>query len=131
MSSSAGATAAIIAAQQQKQRQMEEEEMTSYSANDLEGWEFKIVRTGMKSFKDLHRLNSFLEEESKAGWELVEKFDNHRIRLKRKVTAKRNDRNLTIDPYRVTMGDSESVIVVIFLVAMFSIIIFSIVMSSI
>ncbi len=122
--------AAVAAAQQQKLRQQEEEEMTEYSKNDLDGWEFKIVRANLKSFRNSHELNGLLQEESQAGWELVEKFDDHRLRLKRKISARKNDYNLSIDPYRTTIGPSDKNIAMLFLIAMFVFLIFIISISS-
>lgn len=122
--------AAVAAAQQQKLRQQEEEEMTEYSKKDLDGWEFKIVRTNLKSFKNPHELNGLLQEESQAGWELVEKFDDHRLRLKRKISARKNDQKLSIDPYRTTIGPSDKNIAMLFLVVMFIFLIFTISISS-
>ena len=48
----AGAGASVAAAAAARRAQMEEEEMTPYSAADMEGWEFKILRTAGKTFKD-------------------------------------------------------------------------------
>ena len=99
----AGAAAAGAAAQaeQLRRQQEEEEEMTPYSQNDLaEDWEFKILRSQYGLFGYPERLKEILAEESQAGWVLVEKFDNQRIRLKRPAEAKRNDHLLDFDPYR-------------------------------
>jgi hypothetical protein len=101
----AGATAATTAAAAAAQQaMMEEEEMTPYSASDLDGWEFKILRTAGKTFRDPRRFEAALEEESKAGWELVEKFDDYRIRLKRPTEMRRRDSHLEFDPYRTWVG---------------------------
>src|SRR5262245_15477427 len=72
----AAAAAAALAAQQ------EEEEMTPYGAKDLaEDWEFKILRSATNRFRDPIWLNAILQEEARAGWKLVEKFDDGRVRL--------------------------------------------------
>jgi hypothetical protein len=47
----AGATAATAAAAAARRMRAEEEDMTSYGAEDLEGWEFKIVRSTGRSFR--------------------------------------------------------------------------------
>ena len=58
--------------------------MTPYQPQDLnDGWEFKILRSLTGAFGKPEKLREFLDEEAKAGWVLVEKFDNNRIRLKR------------------------------------------------
>ncbi len=104
----AGATAAAAAAQQQKMRE-EEEELTGYDAKDLDGWEFKIVRsTGKVSGDKFHQL---CEEEKKNGWELVEKFDEHRVRFKRRVELREQDSFAEIDPYRTHYGISDGKLV--------------------
>jgi hypothetical protein len=84
---SGGAAAAAAAAAAARRRQ-EEEEMTRYSENDLsEGWEFKILRSNMNAFRKPENLKKYLEEEGRAGWVLVEKFDDNRLRLKRPASA--------------------------------------------
>jgi hypothetical protein len=95
---------AAAAAQAAEARRKEEEEMTPYSPGDLEGYEFKILRTAGKSFKDPVQLRAVLEEEAQAGWEMLEKFDEHRIRLKRRLEWRDRDSLLDTDPYRVWVG---------------------------
>jgi hypothetical protein len=83
----------------------EEEEMTSYRPEDLaQDWEFKILRSATNAFKNPLRLRQYLEEEGRAGWVLVEKFDDSRLRLKRPATARERDGKLDIDPYRTYVG---------------------------
>lgn len=92
----------------EKQRQ-EEEEMTRYSQEELENdWEFKIVRSASGAFKNPEVLQALIEEEALAGWKMVEKFDNHRVRFKRQGSASRRDAMLPpdIDPYRTQYGIS-------------------------
>jgi hypothetical protein len=98
------AVGAAAAAQAAEARRKEEEEMTPYSPGDVEGYEFKILRTAGKSFKDPLQLRAVLEEESQAGWEMLEKFDEHRIRFKRRVEWRDKDSLLDRDPYRVWVG---------------------------
>jgi hypothetical protein len=47
-------------------------------------------------------LDKLVKEEASAGWILLEKFDNSRIRFRRLISTRRNDRNLPqgADPYR-------------------------------
>jgi hypothetical protein len=103
----AATTAAAAAARAAEVRRQEEEEMTAYGPNDLEQYEFKIIRSATGAFKDPAKLRTVLEEEAKAGWELVEKFDNSRVRLKRALEWRDKDRALMQDPYRTTIGISE------------------------
>jgi hypothetical protein len=106
----AGAAAAAAAAAAAKRaRDQEEEEMTSYEPVDMsDGWEFKILRSMRADFRYQERLQQALNEEGRAGWVLVEKFDDSRIRLKRPATARRNDVALGFDPYRAYYGRSEA-----------------------
>jgi hypothetical protein len=104
----AATTAAHHAA---KKRQQEEEEMTNYSDSELQqDWEFKIMRSSTGAFSKREKIEQVVAEESVAGWVLVEKFDDNRLRFKRPASAKRNDFNLPphIDPYRTTIGLSEA-----------------------
>jgi hypothetical protein len=97
------------AAAAKAKEQEEEEEMTPYSDDDtLTNWEFKIIRSGTGSFGRPDKLAKVLEEEAKAGWELVEKFDDNRVRLRRLVAARKDDFALDFDPYRTWIGVSES-----------------------
>jgi hypothetical protein len=108
-----GAAAAAIAAAHRKRVQEEEEErMVSYNSNDLDGWEFKIVRANSRRFRNHAAVKQLCEEEAKAGWEMVEKFDDQRIRFKRRVEKRGDDLHLDIDPYRTLVGISEGQLVV-------------------
>ncbi|MFO0906829.1 MAG: hypothetical protein U0794_00455 [Isosphaeraceae bacterium] len=105
-----GTTAAIVAAAEaERLLREEEEEMTPYSDRDLaEGWEFKILRASTAAFRNPERLRAVLEEEKQAGWVLVEKFDDARIRLKRPAGAKMIAGEFAdgYDPYRTVIGVS-------------------------
>lgn len=82
--------------------------MTGYTPQELaEGWEFKIVRSSTGTFRTPALLRAVLDEEQRAGWTLVEKFDNGRIRLKRPASARANDSALACDAYRTHVGMSE------------------------
>ncbi len=106
---SIGAAGAAAAAAVEMQRQ-EEEEMSPYTTNDLaDGWEFKILRSNFREFRNQERLRAVLEEEKRGGWTLVEKFDDQRIRLKRPAATKMTQGDLAdgYDPYRTTVGLSQ------------------------
>ncbi len=106
--SSAGAAAAIAAAQRQRRLQAEEEAMAQYTTEELAGgWEFKFLRSARGEFKKPEKLREYLDQEAQAGWQLVEKFDNARLRLKRPVSARANDPSLSFDAYRTSVGMSE------------------------
>lgn len=107
----AGAAAAAAAARRRAEERKEEEQMTGYAATDLaEGWEFKILRSATGAFKNPEVLRRILEEEGRAGWVMIEKFDSKRVRLKRPASpaaSKSGDPALGFDPYRTTVGISE------------------------
>ena len=90
--------------------------MTPYSEGELsEGWEFKILRSNMNAFRKPENLKKFLEEEGRAGWVLVEKFDDNRLRLKRPASARREDATLDFDPYRTQVGLSDGRMILVIL----------------
>jgi hypothetical protein len=96
------------AAARRRREEEEEEHMTPYTPRDLaENWEFKILRSATGAFKDPAVMQRYLAEEAQAGWTLVEKFDNSRIRLKRPAAARQQDAQCTFDPYRTRVGISE------------------------
>jgi hypothetical protein len=98
--STAGYAAAARIAQQQK----EEEEMAKYGSEDLNGWEFKIVRSGSGKFRNQQEVQNLCQEEARSGWEMLEKFDDYRIRFKRKTEMRSSDTHQQIDPYRSYVG---------------------------
>jgi len=90
--------------------------MTNYSSRDLEeGWEFKIVRANTGIFRKPAELEKLVKEEAPAGWILLEKFDNSRVRFKRPISARSNDYRLPagVDPYRTHYGMNPAVFVAI------------------
>jgi hypothetical protein len=105
---------AIHAANEQRRKiEQEEEEMTKYTSEDLEqDWEFKIVRGFYPVFRKPEVFQTLLEEEALAGWELVEKLDDRRVRFKRRKDARRRDATLPpgIDPYRTQYGTNTNAI---------------------
>jgi hypothetical protein len=105
-----GATGAAAAA---KRRRMmlaeEEEEMVGYTQDDLNSdWEFKIVRSDSAAFRKPEVLRKVIEEEARAGWVMLEKFDDRRVRFKRSRSARTRDILLPpgVDPYRTRYGAS-------------------------
>ena len=87
--------------------------MTGYTSEDLaSGTEFKILRSATGAFARPDFLRQVLDEEKQAGWTLVEKFDNSRIRLKRPASARNAGGGTTFDPYRSFVGISETALTV-------------------
>jgi len=90
--------------------------MTNYSTQDLAGeWEFKIVRANTGVFRNPAELDKLVKEEALAGWVMLEKFDNSRVRFKRQVGARQNDYRLPqgVDPYRTHYGMDPMVFVLL------------------
>lgn len=86
-----------------EKRRRQQEEDRRYAVNDLEaGWEFKIVRTYIGTFRNPKMLQKLVDEEARAGWELLELFDDSRVRFKRRRSEKAKDVLLPpgINPYR-------------------------------
>jgi hypothetical protein len=113
----APAAYAIAAEQQRLQKlqqwlqQCEEEDQTPYSAEEMmENWEFKIVRCCLPLFDNPAFLERILREEACAGWQLVEKFDGTRVRLKR-IAGRQPAKDLPsgYDPYRTSVGPTGQV----------------------
>ncbi len=94
--------------------------MTSYNQKDNQGdWEYKIVRSNTNAFRNRNKLERAREEEAMAGWELVEKFDDKRLRFRRPMSAQMNDDQLPpgMDPYRTQYGVAEGALGVIIMLA--------------
>ena len=98
--------------------------MTAYTNDDLaQGFEFKILRSNTNAFRRPEALRQVLEEEARAGWTLVEKFDDARLRFKRPASTKQNDSNLTIDPYRSVYGIGQGALAALILSSVVAVII--------
>ena len=83
--------------------------MATYTEEELaEGWEFKIVRSYGAAFRNPEALQKLLQAEAVAGWTMVEKFDDSRVRFKRPRSAREQDPFLPegVDPYRTQYGSS-------------------------
>lgn len=66
--------------------------------------EYKVITSNTPSFGSQQKMQEILAEESKAGWELEEKFDSYKVRVSRDKSARQNDGNLDFDPYRTNVG---------------------------
>jgi hypothetical protein len=71
--------------------------------------EYKILQSQTPFFANAAKMHEAVEQESKAGWTLLEKEDNYRIKLKRNTSNRDNDKNLDFDAYRSTVGVSSVV----------------------
>jgi hypothetical protein len=92
--------------EQKLRKQREEEEFVPPYMGDpsAEGYEFKILRSNLGRFGSIQVLRAALDEESRAGWELVEKLDNYRLRLRRHNEARERDADQGFDAYRTYYG---------------------------
>ncbi|MDX2255695.1 MAG: hypothetical protein NW214_09285 [Pseudanabaenaceae cyanobacterium bins.39] len=105
----------IFRSKQDKRRreEVEEENLTRYESNTSsdqpKGWEFKILRTSSGGFRSRRVLNKVCAEEAQAGWILLEKLDDHRLRFRRPIAARDRDHQCRIDPYRTRYGIAEIV----------------------
>lgn len=70
--------------------------------------EYKIVRASSDIFRDYGVFQQLCEEESRAGWSLLEKLDDRRVRFKRPVELRKtiDPEELPFDPYRSHYGSS-------------------------
>ncbi len=74
----------------------------------LVGWEFKIVRARRDLFCDPAVFQFLCAEEAEAGWILLEKLDDRRVRFKRPIALREivKAEFLNYDPYRCVYGSS-------------------------
>ncbi len=88
-------------------------------------WEFKILRSTTAAFRRRHTMEQALREEAEAGWTLLEKLDDSRLRLVRRRDAEGRDTRGTIDPYRsfygMGQGATALLAVAIMIVVMFGV----------
>ena len=71
--------------------------------------EYKVLTSNTPAFNNSAKLKKILAEEAHAGWDLEEVFDAYRIRLSRDRTARSDDANCKIDPYRINVGINSAV----------------------
>lgn len=71
--------------------------------------EYKIIQSQTPLFASTAKMHEVMEQESKAGWRLLEKEDNYRLKLQRDIANRDNDKNLDFDAYRSTVGVSSVV----------------------
>ncbi len=74
----------------------------------LMGWEFKIVRASRDLFRNPEIFQKLCEEEALAGWIMLEKLDDRRVRFKRLIALREvlDASQLSYDPYRCHYGSS-------------------------
>lgn len=75
-------------------------------------WEYKVVRANSDIFRNPEIFHRLCQEEAQAGWILLEKLDDQRVRFKRSYIKRDsiNTKNLSFDPYRTQYGPSGNFI---------------------
>ena len=114
--------AAQAAMEAKRKKEEEEEQLTTYRKEDLEqGWEYKILRSALSEFGKPEVFARAVETERLGGWELVEKFDDERVRFRRPIAARSKDAMLPAgyDPYRTRHGISEGMLALWVIIAIF------------
>lgn len=113
----------------ERQHEAEEETLTPYESKEvygsaegqpngygmppkdprLAGWEFKIVRAHQDLFRDPRVFKRLCDEESHAGWIMLEKLDDRRVRFKRPIALRDIIKTefLPFDPYRAHFGPTS------------------------
>lgn len=71
--------------------------------------EYKVIQSQTPMFSDTAKMHEILDEEAKAGWRLLAKEDNYRLKLQRDISNRANDVDLDLDAYRTTVGVSSTV----------------------
>lgn len=71
--------------------------------------EYKVVQSNTPMFANTAKLKEIAAEEARAGWELLEKLDNYKLRFQRDISHRGNDDKLDSDPYRTQVGVSSVV----------------------
>ncbi len=69
--------------------------------------EYKVVQSTTPLFAKRQNIEAIMAEEARAGWQLVEKFDNYKLRLQRDISHRANDKDLPFDAYRSQVGVSN------------------------
>ncbi len=79
-----------------------------YTAPQTGDWEYKIVRASSDLFRDPKVFHKLCLEEARAGWVLLEKLDNQRVRFQRPRASCQAiaPGPRPIDPYRCHYGPS-------------------------
>lgn len=85
----------------------------------LLGWEFKIVRAKRDLFRDPAVFQKLCQEEELAGWVMLEKLDDRRVRFKRPIAMREIIKPdfLTFDPYRCSYGSSFTPLTLVWVLA--------------
>lgn len=72
--------------------------------------EYKVVQASTPFFAKSQNIDAVMAEEAKAGWRLLEKCDNYKLRLQRDISHRANDKNLSTDAYRSQVGINNLIV---------------------
>ena len=78
-------------------------------------WEFKVMQGMGLAFASREKMQSSLEQEARAGWELAGKLSDGRIMLRRPISAREQDALLPegMNPYRTNTGGTTIILGII------------------
>jgi hypothetical protein len=107
-------TPLIAAAAKKREREQEREELAMIkrlAEEDGEGrYEYKILRSYSNTFRSPTRRQQILNEEARAGWEMVAKLDNARLVMRRPRSAGDSPAR-GIDPYRTEVDTNLPLVI--------------------
>jgi len=72
--------------------------------------EFKVLHSTTPLFTSSKKIDEIMAEESKAGWQLLEKLDNYKLRLQRNISHRSKDQDLGFDAYRSQVGVNNMIV---------------------
>jgi hypothetical protein len=72
--------------------------------------EYKVIQATTPYFAKSQNIATVMSEEEKAGWRLLEKCDNYKLRLQRDISHRAKDKDLGIDPYRTQVGINNAIV---------------------
>lgn len=85
---------------------------TAWQSQQSGEWEYKIVRAHRDLFRTPEVFQQLCTEEALAGWSLLEKLDDRRVRFKRSLAVRDtiDISPLNFDPYRSHYGPETEVV---------------------
>jgi hypothetical protein len=100
-----------IAAKKQRQEEALDRLQQEYGPD----WEFKVMDGIGLIFARREKIQEIVDQEARAGWELVTRLDEGEIVLRRPISARAQDPLLSpdVDPYRTEVGQATLVKVVV------------------
>lgn len=72
--------------------------------------EFKVLHSTTPMFANAKKIEEVMAQEAQAGWQLLEKLDNYKLRLQRNISHRSKDQNLGFDAYRSQVGVNNMIV---------------------